>query len=64
MEELVYQVFLDNGFSSLNRREFSVSYRTLYHMAQQGYLVRQDLPEYVTLTEVGEERAYLYVNSN
>jgi hypothetical protein len=64
MEELVYQVFLDNGFSSLNRREFSVSYRTLYHMAQQGYLVRQDLPEYVTLTEVGEERAYLYANSN
>ncbi|MFO0089524.1 MAG: hypothetical protein ACK518_01695 [bacterium] len=64
MEELVYRVFLDNGFSSLNRREFSVSYRTLYHMAQQGYLVRQDLPEYVTLTEVGEERAYLYVNSN
>ena len=64
MEELVYRVFLDNGFSSLNRREFSVSYRTLYHMAQQGYLVRQDLPEYVTLTEVGEERAYLYVNCN
>ncbi len=64
MEELVYRVFLDNGLSSLNRRELNVSYRTLYHMAQQGYLVKHDLPEYATLTEIGEERAYLYVDSN
>lgn len=64
MEELVYQVFLNNGLSSLNPREFNLPYRTLYHMAQQGYLVRHDLPEYATLTEVGEERAYLYANSN
>ena len=57
--EVTFNLMCEYEFTSISINKVSVPLYVLYHMADQGYLVAADLPHFVTLTEVGEERAAL-----